>query len=144
MSEKAQHPFEGYTLYKVFHKQEDRMMVQLVNGKEHRTTMSYARYLMCVHLSRRLCIDEHVDHINDDRKDDRLENFQILTQEQNRRKYAEANPKKIYELICPICDEVFYRDMSRLWKKTNPCCSRKCGGVKASQTGAVKRLLGST
>lgn len=141
MAEAAKHPFEGYTLYIVYHKKEDRTMAQLVKSSTDRTTMSYARYLMCVHLGRILAKDEHVDHINDDKNDDRIENFQILTQEQNREKYAKANPRKMYELICPICQCMFYRDIHRLWQKVNPCCSRKCGGLKASRTCKENKLV---
>jgi hypothetical protein len=48
-----------------------------------RKTISYARYLMSTHLGRLLTDEEHVDHINDIKLDDRIENLQILSQKEN-------------------------------------------------------------
>lgn len=138
MSQPAEYPFEGYTLYIVFHKKEGRRMAQLVNGSVHRTTMSYARYLMSVQLGRLLTEDEHVDHINDDKSDDRLENFQILTQKENREKFTKSNPATLLSFVCPICSCEFKLSKQRAWGKLNPCCSKKCGSSKTSKTLSKK------
>ena len=105
-------------------------MANLVKSTTDHTTMSYARYLMSVHLSRELSKDEHVDHKNDDKLDDRVENFQLLTPAQNHQKYTAANPKKMFSLICPVCDVAFERYKRQMYGKTNPCCSRACGNIK--------------
>lgn len=109
-------------------------MAQLVNGSIHRTTMSYARYLLSVHLGRRLGKDEHVDHINDDKTDDRVENFQILTPKENKEKYDKNNPAQLVEFICPICTSPFYLTKSKSHGKISPCCSKACGYKKISKT----------
>ena len=65
---------------------ENRRNVCLVNDKFDRTTISYARYLMCVKIGYILSDEYEVDHINDDKTDDRIVNLQILTKAQNREK----------------------------------------------------------
>ncbi len=132
MPEPAKPPFEGYTLYKVYHKSEGRHYAQLVNSEtKTRTTISYARYLMSVHLGRLLTKQEHVDHINGDKVDDRIENLQILSQLQNSLKYSEKdNPAELVELVCPTCGVTFYRPKNRAYRFTKlnklQNCSRSC------------------
>jgi len=126
-------PFSEYRLYKVFHKKENRWQAVLV-GKNDRTTLSYARYLMSVHLGRILDKSEHVDHINGDKTDDRIENFQILTPKENRLKYNALDcPTELVKLKCPICGIDFSRSKSRAYqaihKDKDQCCSRKCAKI---------------
>ena len=64
----------------------DRKFVILYNSATDRSTIPYARYLMCVKLGRELKPEEHVDHINNDKTDDRISNLQILTQTENNQK----------------------------------------------------------
>lgn len=58
------------------------------NGSQ--TSISYARWLMQEHLGRELTSDEHVDHINEDPTDDRIENLQILTCKENNQKHLKS------------------------------------------------------
>ncbi len=103
----APHPFSGYKVYgPIFHKGENRKYICLV-GSLDRTTISYARYLMSIHLGRLLEKHEHVDHINENKLDDRIENLQILTPEENTRK--SAKPAILIECVCENCQEIFYR-----------------------------------
>lgn len=60
-----------------------------------RTTITYARWLMVQHLGRRLGPDEHVDHVNDDPLDDRIDNLQILTRAENARKAGLGKPSPL-------------------------------------------------
>ena len=32
---------------------------------------------------------------------------------------------------CPVCHKQFLFEMRNLKSHPNPCCSRKCGGIKA-------------
>lgn len=54
--------------------------------------MTYARWLMQEHLGRKLEPWEHVDHKDENRLNDLIENYQILTLAENTRKSWEANP----------------------------------------------------
>ena len=129
-SSPAPKPFEGYRIYGPYlSKKEQRRMVALVSDK-HRTTMSYARYLLSVKLGRRLLESEEADHIDDDKTNDHINNLQILTQKENLEK---AKPPEII-CVCPMCDETFSLS-SYLYKKRTRrnvtglvACSSSCGG----------------
>lgn len=131
MAQKAEYPYDEYALYVVTHKKEGRRMACLVHrSSKLRTTISYARYLMSVHLGRLLSKEEHVDHIDGDRMHDTIDNLQVLSQEENRKKYIEANPKPMYAFTCPVCGSVFYRDRRGAYQHLKfgkvLLCSREC------------------
>jgi plasmid replication initiation protein len=126
MPSQAEYPFEEYKLYVVFHKKMKRRMACLVS-KENRTTISYARYLMSVHLGRKLTKIETVDHIDGDTLNDSLENLQILSNEDNIKKSARG--KTMVTLECPQCLTSFIRErrQTHLVKGGNATyCSRNC------------------
>jgi len=110
----------------------------LIKEDGGRTSTSYARYLMSCHLGRYLDEDEHVDHINEDPLDDRVENLQILTLKEN---HSKSKPKHLADIRCPICKKIFTRRWSQTFiqKKDKPyqTCSRTCGG-KASHINPKK------
>lgn len=64
----------------------NRKFVILYNSANDRTTIPYARYLMSVKLKRYLKDDEHVDHIDNDKTNDDINNLQILSQTENNQK----------------------------------------------------------
>jgi transposase-like protein len=117
-------------------------MANLVKSGKDRTTISYARYLMSVHMGRMLTQEEHVDHINGIKTDDRIENFQLLTREENAKKYNTVdNPKKLVSLVCPICGKGFDTTRQKAHKYIHfgesVCCSKHCGWKKASISGST-------
>lgn len=127
-------PFEGCTVYgPILHKKEKRNQVVIRDNITKKISgMSYARYLMSVHLARKLDpILEQVDHINDNSLDDRIENFQLLTRTQNLLKNLKA--ANLVQLTCPICFTDFKRKSGATHlvpsrsNKTFTCCSRECG-----------------
>lgn len=95
-------------------------------------TTLYSRYLMQTHLGRRLERHETVDHVNEDKSDDRVENFQLLTIGENIAKSTQLRrPTRWYEFECPICKAVVRKPLrqvehNRKQCKTGPYCSRKC------------------
>lgn len=123
---KAEKPYSKYKLYKVYHKKEERFYAVLYTPKE-RHTISYARYLMSIKLGRKLRRKESVDHINNIRTDDRIENLQILTPSENTKKSAKG--RTYVELVCPECGKNFKRERRKVHKVKHghPACSRKCG-----------------
>lgn len=133
----AEHPYNEYRLYVVSSKKGDpRRMANLVMpGNIERHTISYARYLMSVHLGRILESNEHVDHINGNKLDDRIENLQIVSCAENNRKYhTEEKIARLYLFTCPICSKKFVKARNAAWlfltKGKYPTCSRKCGYEK--------------
>lgn len=100
-------------------------------GGKERTTLSYARYLMSVRLRRRLLPTEHVDHINDDKLDDRLDNYQLLTPAENNAKSAKG--RTYLEKVCPTCGVSFLLEKRQDHKTSEPCCSRRCAGIKSNR-----------
>lgn len=98
-----------------------------------RRTQSYPRYLMETFLGRKLLKSEEVDHINDDPTDDRLENFQILTQSENIQK--SVIPAETMNFICPVCNREFtilarhYRHNQLVRNCKGPYCSKHCSGI---------------
>lgn len=109
------------------------MKFNMIFNDGSRTTMLYSRYLMCIKLGRVLESYEHVDHIDGNKMNDALDNLQILSQHENNIKSVIENSKsmKLIELVCPICENKFYRSKQKVnFKLKNgktPTCSRTCG-----------------
>ena len=90
--------------------------------------ISYAKYLWISNYGE-IPDGYEVDHINENRTDDRLENLQLLPSLENKRKYASLHKKEMVDCICPVCGKEFQLEKRNF--KNNPCCSRKCGGIKS-------------
>lgn len=121
--------YEGYKVYRVFNNNQSRYMAMLYNSEtKHRTTMSWARYIMSCHLGRKLDKNfETVDHIDGNKLNDSLENLQLLTRADNVKKSKKEI--KLITLICPVCKSSFSkrRGQTHLVKGGRPsCCSRVC------------------
>lgn len=111
--------------------------------------MTYARYLVCVKEGRMLCpVQEHVDHVNETKADDRLDNLQILTPQENTRKRFAASgiSKKMADLVCPVCAVGFSRPANRVeWKLKIgriPACGKRCGGIMSIRNGVRREATG--
>lgn len=104
-------------------------LISLDSEKYPNTTMSYARYLLCIAKGRWLEKWEEADHINNKKDDDRNENVQILSRIENARKSAKGIA--MAELVCPKCNKSFVRrrNNTHLVKGGNKTfCSRTCVG----------------
>ena len=91
--DKVEYPYS--TMYKrayITTNDEGRKLVIFIKDGKAVHGTPYARYLMAVKLGRFLTSDEQVDHIDNDRTNDVIENLQILTQEENIKKYNMLNP----------------------------------------------------
>jgi hypothetical protein len=86
-----------------------RKYLSLYNSPGNQTSISYARYLMCVHLGYLLSPDLEVDHRNDDKTDDRIDNLQVLTKEQNLAKEHQRRFEEgvLYGCYCAYCNLPF-------------------------------------
>lgn len=92
-------------------------------------TMSYAKYLYTSYYKEDVDSSYHIDHINGDKLDDRIENLQKVTGTYNRQK--DHNHREMVVLTCPVCGEEFVYPKRNLSTHPNPCCSRRCGGIKS-------------
>ena len=93
------------------------------------TSMSYAKYLYTSHHGCDIDSEDHVDHINGDKMDDRIDNLQVISGTYNRQK--DKKHKEMVLCICPVCNIKFLLDKRNLKFRPNPCCSRRCGGIKS-------------
>lgn len=107
-----------------------RRIVTICFPHKKQKCMSYARYLWISNYGE-IPDGYEVDHINNNKTDDRLENYQLLIGEENRKKACLMKPKIMIECSCPVCGKVFEFKKSNLNTHPNPCCSRKCGGIKS-------------
>lgn len=134
MTKIAEYPYNDYKIYKVFHNKEKRnyaILVPLDNSNKKRTTISYARYLMSVKEGRILNSWEEVDHIDNNKQNDSLDNLQILTKKQNKEKQIKTLSHQMCKLKCPNCGKIFYRRKNKthlIKGGTYTSCSRKCSG----------------
>ena len=105
-----------------------RKMVVLHNNSKDRTTISYARYLWII-TNGDIPLSFQVDHINNDRTDNRLENLQLLTKEENLNK-SKRSTTYIHKK-CELCNKPFKVRTGNGKTKT---CSRSCGGKLSHKT----------
>ena len=70
-----------------------------------------------------------VDHIDNNKTNDLIENLQILTPKENNQK-SFLKGETLFEFKCPVCKKIF-KLTARQSHKKEPCCSRKCGGIKS-------------
>ena len=109
-----------------------RKRIDLVNSDKDRTTISYARYVMCVNLGYILSKDYEVDNIDRDKTNDDISNLQVLSVAEHRQKTTKemTTGRNLLKLICPQCNMEFTRE-ARLVNVESPKCSRKCNGANS-------------
>lgn len=94
---------------------EKRRIVLLYRHRSKRTTISYARAIMEVYLGYRLSKELEVDHINNIKTDDRVENLKVITGTKNKNK-----TRKLKTKIC-FCGKEFKPE-----RETQKYCSDTC------------------
>ena len=120
---------QGYVTAYLTTNKENRKIITLrkLDGEMH--SMSYAKYLYTSHYEMNISDKDHIDHINNDKTDDRIDNLQLISARQNITKSHRR--KEMVVLICPVCKKEFIFQKRNLSTHPNPCCSRKCGGIKS-------------
>lgn len=113
---------------------EGRRILDLYNSDQDRTTISYARYLYGVKLGYEVPSEYEVDHSDENRLNDDVNNLQLLTGVENRLKSHESNAffTKDIALLCPNCNGEFFVLASELRfrqsRNQEMFCSRNCSG----------------
>lgn len=133
----------SYKVYGPYSRRDGRMHVIIRYDDNSRRTVSWPRWLMERHLGRRLLDTEEVDHINSNRFDNSIDNLEIVTRQENGRRYMAQFPKEIGEYMCPNCGVEFKRDMADVRHnlkqgKKGPYCSRSCGAKDTHTKGINK------
>ena len=120
---------KGYvTAYLAINK-EPRRVCTLRKADGTITSMSYAKYLYTSYYNCDVDSCYHIDHINGNKMDDRIENLQKNYETYNRQK--DHKHKEMVICICPVCGKEFLFEKRNLSTHPNPCCSRRCGGIKS-------------
>lgn len=120
---------KGYDKLYVNTNKEPRRVATIRKPNQEMHSMSYAKYLYTSYYKCDIPEGDQVDHINGDKMDDRIENLQVISRKYNSIK--DKKNKEMVELTCPVCGKVFLFDKRNLPFKNNPCCSRRCGGIKS-------------
>ena len=126
------------TIYKsgaVSQAKDGRRYITLTEFDGSQTVTTYARYLMSVHLGYFIPNYLEVDHKDNDKTNDCLSNYQLLTPGQNLQKYHEfcrLNKWEYIDLVCSNCNNGFTISKgtfdSRQKRNQNGTyfCSNKC------------------
>lgn len=120
--------------YKVFDSNSGRFRVVFYNSQEDMSGMSFARYVYSLYLGYEVPSEYEVDHINNDKTDDRINNLQLLTKEENRLKQAWWEAIMVVQwtiLPCDYCKGLFYITQGDINNKLRKgldhfFCSRSC------------------
>jgi len=89
------------------------------------------RVVMENHLKRILSDDEVVHHKNQNKKDNRLENLEVLTVTEHVTLHNREVGRKWLTLKCPSCGVIFDREERQTHRAKHgryTCCSRSCRG----------------
>ena len=107
----------------------------IVRDHPNRTKNSYVLHHRAVvenHLGRLLGADEVVHHKNENKKDNRIENLEVLSASEHTRLHKSEVGRTLLELKCPECSNIFVREkrQTHVGKKDGKftCCSRSCRG----------------
>lgn len=123
---------------------ENRKTVILYNSEKDRSTTSYARYMMSVFLKRFLLKTEHVDHIDNDKTNDIIENLQLLSPKENSNKQSKVRGRMWVKIKCPVCDDIFHKKANvtqamNCHKGKITCCSYTCKNLLIRQNLSVEQ-----
>ena len=120
---------KGYIRAYLATNKEPRRVCMLRKADGTMKSMSYAKYLYTSYYNCDVAEGDHIDHINGDKMDDRIENLQVISGTYNRQK--DHKHKEMVIRVCPVCGTEFLFNKKDLPFKPNPCCSRRCGGIKS-------------
>ena len=137
------------SLYKMAYivtNKEPRRNVILYNSHTDRTTVSLARYLYETSKGELLPKGMVVDHIDGNKLNDVLSNYQVLTVKENNAKAREqlGTARQWVRFVCGSCGDEFVksRNNTHLVVKTRSStyCSRSCGGKRLKPSVVIEQF----
>lgn len=99
---------------------------------EHRAVMEQK-------LKRYLTAEEVVHHINKDKHDNSENNLQVMSVSEHASLHNKTG-RTYVDLICPVCQNPFQREIRNIGKSDSPTCSRKCNGIRSQKIQQQRRL----
>jgi hypothetical protein len=147
--------YEECRKYGPYINRENRRIILLIFPDRKRKTISYARYLMECHLNRYLLETEDVHHIDENKLNDVIENFEIIEHQDHCQEHSiKYNHDKNIKVTCIICNKEFYLSEyeihRRLYERERRnlniegfLCSRSCQGYygKGIQLKELKQWI---
>lgn len=130
--------YEGFKIYGPYKRKDGRQHVIAYKSQLYRYTISYPKYLMELHLSRYLRLNEDVHHKDGDISNNSLENLEVVDKRQHVSKHNQKYD--FVTLYCVGCGKevllnpVQHRDLEnnrRNKGKFGPYCSKSCIGLNS-------------
>jgi len=125
---------------------EPRRNVILYNSQSDRTTISLARYLYETHTGVLLGRDKVVDHIDGNKLNDVLSNYQVITVKENNVKSREqlGTTQQLVRFKCGSCGNEFIKPRNNthliIKTKSSTYCSRSCGGKRLKPSTIIEQF----
>ena len=123
---------DNFKVFGPYRRKDSRQIVIVVNHKGKRRTVSYPKWIMELHLGRKLDPNlETVDHIDSNFENNDLDNLRLV--ERSQHSGDDTRRVKLVKFHCAWCDKEFERS-PRLIRdkakknKAGPFCSRGCAG----------------
>lgn len=126
-------------------KKDNRLRIVAIDKNGKKTTVSYPKYLIELHLNRYLTKDETIDHIDCNPHNNEVSNLRVLDCSH----HISLDVKRLQSQAfnCSICKRNFSLDGRKLHdaitnrkrNKAGPFCSRSCAGIysKGIQNGGL-------
>lgn len=120
-------------VYGPYTRKDGRQHMVIVSD-DKKTTISYPKWLMEQHLGRKLETWETVDHLDENPLNNNIDNLEVVSRQENIKRWHEKRPAEYLKLTCKVCGTVFEKRKAAeiydraIRKKDGPFCSKSCVG----------------